>query len=157
LIQSGVTGATFTDTGLANGTAYYYRVSAVGTGGEGPMSAEVSATPRQPSGPSGTITTDVPTFVWSAVAGAVGYDLWVNDLTTGLSPVLFRSSLPGASLTLTAAEALSPGHSYRWWVRGVTGSGAALAWGALTDFTIAALGTPAPTGPTGAVSTDQPT
>src|SRR5207237_6854223 len=46
LLQSGVTGTTFTDTGLANGTTYFYRVSGVNAAGEGPQSAEVSATPR---------------------------------------------------------------------------------------------------------------
>jgi parallel beta-helix repeat protein len=36
---------TFTDTGLTNGQTYYYQVSAVGVGGEGPRSQEVSAIP----------------------------------------------------------------------------------------------------------------
>ena len=35
----------YTDSGLANGTTYYYVVSAVGAGGEGPNSGQVSATP----------------------------------------------------------------------------------------------------------------
>ena len=34
--------------GLQNGTPYYYVVTAVGAGGEGPVSAQVSATPRIP-------------------------------------------------------------------------------------------------------------
>jgi fibronectin type 3 domain-containing protein len=48
------TSTTYTDTGLANGTAYFYVVSAVNGGGEGPNSAQVSATPRAvPSPPTG--------------------------------------------------------------------------------------------------------
>ena len=35
----------YTDTGLANGTTYYYKVSAVNGNGEGPLSSAVSATP----------------------------------------------------------------------------------------------------------------
>ena len=40
------TGTAYTNTGLANGTTYYYAVSAVNAGGEGNNSREVSATPR---------------------------------------------------------------------------------------------------------------
>jgi thermitase len=40
-----VTAATFTDTGLTNGTTYYYKVSAVNAIGESPLSVEVNATP----------------------------------------------------------------------------------------------------------------
>jgi autotransporter-associated beta strand protein len=39
-------GTAYTDTGLANGTTYYYVVSAVNAGGEGGNSSEVSATPQ---------------------------------------------------------------------------------------------------------------
>src|SRR5229473_3362398 len=45
----------YTDSGLANGTTYYYVVSAVGAGGEGPNSGQVSATPVNPP-PDVTIT-----------------------------------------------------------------------------------------------------
>jgi hypothetical protein len=38
----------YTDTGLLNGTTYYYVVSAVGSAGEGPNSVQVAATPPLP-------------------------------------------------------------------------------------------------------------
>jgi carboxypeptidase T len=44
-IQSNWTGTTFTNTGLTNGTAYYYVVTATNAAGEGPNSNEASATP----------------------------------------------------------------------------------------------------------------
>ncbi|HYU32995.1 MAG TPA: M14 family zinc carboxypeptidase [Thermoanaerobaculia bacterium] len=44
-IQSNWTGTSFTDTGLTNGTTYYYVVTATNGVGEGPNSNEASATP----------------------------------------------------------------------------------------------------------------
>ncbi len=37
---------TYTSTGLTNGQTYYYKISAINSVGEGPLSAEVSATPH---------------------------------------------------------------------------------------------------------------
>jgi hypothetical protein len=45
-IATGVTTTAYTDTGLTNGSAYYYTVAAVGPGGESGPSAVVSATPH---------------------------------------------------------------------------------------------------------------
>jgi fibronectin type 3 domain-containing protein len=44
-IATGVTTTSYTDTGLADGTTYYYQVTAVDGGGEGARSGELSATP----------------------------------------------------------------------------------------------------------------
>jgi len=41
-----VTTTSYTDTGLTNGTTYYYVVSAVDAGGESPNSTQVSVTPK---------------------------------------------------------------------------------------------------------------
>jgi len=45
LIASNISATSFTNNGLNNGTAYYYVVSAVFSGGEGPNSYQVNATP----------------------------------------------------------------------------------------------------------------
>ena len=47
---TGGTGTTFTVTGLANGTRYYFRVRGVNSDGSGPESSEASATPALTAG-----------------------------------------------------------------------------------------------------------
>ncbi|WP_426455011.1 glycosyl hydrolase [Paenibacillus sp. S-38] len=55
-VAAGVTGTGYTDTGLTNGTVYYYAVSAVNSAGESVPSAQVSAQPSAGQGaPSGTL------------------------------------------------------------------------------------------------------
>jgi chitin-binding protein len=49
------TATTFTNTGLTNGTAYYYVVTAVNASGESPVSTQVTATPTS-SGDTGGVT-----------------------------------------------------------------------------------------------------
>ena len=50
-IASGLTANTYNDTQALNGTTYYYVVSGVNGAGEGPNSAEASATPNGPQTP----------------------------------------------------------------------------------------------------------
>ena len=49
LVDSGITASSFTDTGLSNGTTYYYEVTAVNAGGQSSLSSQVSATPQAAS------------------------------------------------------------------------------------------------------------
>lgn len=68
-------------TGLTNGVAYHYAVAAVNLSGEGPLSAEVSATPiaPAPSAPTGLVAVASDAAVelaWSAVPGATSYDVY---------------------------------------------------------------------------------
>ena len=70
----------YSDTGLTNGTKYFYVVSAVNAGGESANSSEVSATPTAPAmpppAPSGLQATGGNSQVslnWNASAGATSY------------------------------------------------------------------------------------
>jgi fibronectin type 3 domain-containing protein len=45
-IKTGLTTASFTDTGLTSGTAYFYKVAAVNASGTSGLSNEASAKPR---------------------------------------------------------------------------------------------------------------
>jgi ELWxxDGT repeat protein len=54
----------------------------------------------------------VTTITWPSVAGPLGYDLWVNDETRGVSQYIRRSSLATNSFSTTFPEGI-----YRIWVR----------------------------------------
>jgi hypothetical protein len=78
---TGITELAYDHTGLTNGDTYYYVITAVNLAGEGPASAEVSATPQPPlpAAPTSLVAVSGNTTVdlsWSAVAGAVSYDVY---------------------------------------------------------------------------------
>lgn len=75
-----VTTATYTDTGLVNGTRYYYVVSAVIGGVESANSSEATALPQAaPTTPTGLTATagDAQVLLsWTASLRATTYDVW---------------------------------------------------------------------------------
>jgi hypothetical protein len=74
------TAAAYTDTGLTNGTTYYYVVSALNSGGEGGNSVEVSATPQAAT------TTVAPTGLVAKSNKPATIDLqWVQSGTAGVT------------------------------------------------------------------------
>ncbi len=72
--------ATYTDSGVVNGTKYFYEVSAVNSSGESANSAEVNATPTAPqtapptpANLQGTAGNAQVALTWTASTGATSY------------------------------------------------------------------------------------
>ncbi len=142
LLQSGVTGTTFVDTAVTNGTTYYYKVSAVNASGESPQSSEVSATPRvsAPAAPSNLSATAVSTsqinLAWadnsSNESGFILDRATNSTFTAGLTTVNL-----GANVTSYGATGLSAATTYWFRVR------AANAGGTSANSNVASATTPA--------------
>lgn len=88
-----VTDSLYAQTGLTNGTAYYYVVTAVNDNGESAASAEISATPvapvtlpAAPTNLAASASGITVTLSWTAVSGATGYNLYWSK-TSGVTTV----------------------------------------------------------------------
>jgi hypothetical protein len=114
IIATGVTAASYTDSGLVNGTTYYYVVSAVNGNGESANSNEASATPVGAAATSISIN-----FVGngtamgsSETAGVVSKSWWNNANGTngsGMALVDENGSATTAQLTWSANHNSSEG------------------------------------------------
>jgi fibronectin type 3 domain-containing protein len=129
LVQSGVAGTTYTDTGVTNGTTYYYKVSAVNAAGESPLSAEVSATPQvaAPAAPSNLSATPASTsqinLTWTDNSanetGFVVERATNSTFSAGLTTVSL-----GTNVTSYSATGLTAGTTYWFRVRATNAAGA---------------------------------
>jgi hypothetical protein len=93
-------------------------------------------------------------FSWSAVQSAAGYELWVNDLSTGQSKAIYQSNVSGTSYTVAGTTALG---TYEIWLRSYNAAGQAGTWSAGQVFTVRNLLTPALNATGGEVPTQTPT
>ncbi|MCA1628484.1 MAG: fibronectin type III domain-containing protein, partial [Acidobacteria bacterium] len=150
-IATGVTTTSYTNTGLANGTTYYYVVSAVNANGEGANSAEASATPlAPPAAPTGLTATASGTQIsltWTASTNATSYN--VKRATTAGGP--YASIATGVTATSYTDGGLASGTIYYYVVSAVGSSGE----GANSAEASATTAPAAPTGLTAAVGDAQ--
>ena len=94
---TGLTGTTFVDTSVVNGTTYYYRLSASNPNGEGLKSNEVSATPNAvPAAPSNLVAT----------GGTLQVTLtWKNNATSATAIAIERRPNPNKPFAQIATVA----------------------------------------------------
>ncbi|MDR3711036.1 MAG: fibronectin type III domain-containing protein [Capsulimonadaceae bacterium] len=125
-VASGVTATSYTDTSLTDGTTYYYKVSAVGVGGEGPVSSEASATPL-PDAPTGLTATAGNLQVslsWTVSVGALTYNVYRGTSANGESSIPVATGLTAAAKATTVSyndTGLSDGTTYYYKVTAVSG------------------------------------
>jgi fibronectin type 3 domain-containing protein len=119
---TGITSTSFTDSSLANGTIYYYQVSAVDVGGESVKSSQASAITLTAS-PSALIVTPENGQVflhWTAPTGAASYNLYRGGVSgaEGTIPVL-----TGITNPFVTDFGLTDGNSYFYQVTAVNAAG----------------------------------
>jgi fibronectin type 3 domain-containing protein len=123
---SAPTSNSYTDTGLTNGTKYFYVVSAVNSGGESANSSEVSATPTAPltapATPTGLHATGGNAQVslsWSASTSAASYN--VKRSTANGGP--YNTAVASPTATNYTDTTVTNGTAYYYVVSAVNSAG----------------------------------
>ena len=120
VIATNITTTSYTNTGLANGTNYYYVVTVVNGSGESGYSNQASATPTSnpppaPSGLTAAASYGQVSLSWTASAGATSYNVYRS--TTNGGP--YTQITSGVTTTNYTDTGLSNGTTYYYVVTAV--------------------------------------
>jgi len=119
-------------TGLTNGTAYYFVVTAVNAGCESSVSSEKSATPavapQPPASPTGRVVTSPSAgqinITWNAVTGATSYNVYYLQASPAPTKAAVLASTPASSATNSISlTALNSGATYYVLITAVNAAG----------------------------------
>ena len=145
-IATGLTGTSYTDSSVSNGTTYFYKVAAVNSAGTSGQSNEASATPTLPVPPAPTNLTAnggnaTVSLTWSSSSGATSYSVYRGTSSGGEGSTAIGTSTGTSYNDSTATN----GTKYYYTVKAVDASGAS---GASNEAsaTPSAGAPPAPTG-----------
>lgn len=115
-----------------------------------PTTATLQGTGGAPSSvptltaPTGTITTNVPTYTWSAVTDATWYWMWVDDgRGYGTINTWYKASdiCSGSTCSVTPKVALWAGQA-NWWVAAWNSTGGLGNWSSMGTFTVGTVSVP---------------
>jgi len=124
-IATGVTATSYTNTGLTNGTTYYYKVAAVNAAGTSGLSAEASAMPQlsappAPTGLKATAGNAQVSLSWTASSGAASYNVYRGTSSGGEGTTPITT---GVTTTSYVNTGLTNGKTYYYKVAAVNAGG----------------------------------
>jgi len=121
VVASGITGTSYTDTNLTNGTNYYYVVTPANASGDGANSAEATTAtiPSAPTGPAATGGIGQIALTWNPTTGATTY----NVLRATSSNGSYTTIASGVSSTSYTDTSVASGTTYYYAVTATNGSG----------------------------------
>jgi len=117
-----VTGTSFSDTAVTNGTAYTYQVNSVNSvGGISYNSVGATVTPlANPTGFTANAGSSQISLGWTAASGSTSYNLYRSSTSGGEGSTAYQTNLTGTSYTDTG---LTDGQTYFYTLAGVNASG----------------------------------
>ena len=142
-IATGITASSYTDTGLTNGTTYYYIVKTVSGGGTSAASNEVHCTPTlvapaPPTGLTATAGNSKVALAWGVGNGATGYSVFRGTVSGNESTTAIASPT-GTSYT---DASVTNGTVYYYTVKATNGAGSSVSSNEVSAAPIAPPATP---------------